>query len=146
MKRKTKTKKVKRKRRKHSSKLTTTQNRLDRKWSLLVRAVGECEVCGKTNRLNAHHLIGRGDLKCRWNLDNGVCLCVSCHRFNRFLSAHGAVGSSMVAVHRFLNWLEKNKPDQWRWYLDNMDKIVAPKNVDYDYWETYLDSNELPGF
>jgi predicted restriction endonuclease len=65
---------------------------LDKQWSLLVKykAGYKCEVCGKTQhqtRLNSHHIIGRRNKMTRWDLRNGVCLCVRHHKFG-IQSAH----------------------------------------------------------
>lgn len=54
----------------------------DKLWSLIVRHVGHCEVCGKTEHLNAHHFVTRRCSNLRWNVDNGVCVCPSCHLFS----------------------------------------------------------------
>lgn len=50
-------------------------------WEKKVKRTGKCEICGSTEKLEAHHIIpweysisGRTDVK------NGQCLCESCHK------------------------------------------------------------------
>lgn len=73
--------------------------KLDEVWSQLVKikAGNKCEVCGSTQNLNSHHLYSRAKKSVRWNLDNGICLCVGHHIGNSF-SAH----KTPLA---FQNWL-----------------------------------------
>ena len=50
---------------------------LDRYWSWLVkfRAGFVCEISGKTERLNAHHLVNKHyGQKLRWHLKNAICI------------------------------------------------------------------------
>jgi hypothetical protein len=63
----------------------TLRNKLDKTWSELVKlqAGRKCEVCGKTENLNSHHIVGRCNLRLRWEVFNGVCLCPGCHTFKR---------------------------------------------------------------
>jgi hypothetical protein len=61
--------------------------KLDKIWSEKIRSKGKCELCGKSDNLNSHHIIGRRNFSLRWSVPNGVCLCSGCHVFNR-LSAH----------------------------------------------------------
>lgn len=62
------------------SKKTLTK-KLDKLWSKLVLSRGKCEVCGKSEALNAHHYISRSNRRLRWDLHNGICVCAGCHVF-----------------------------------------------------------------
>ena len=53
----------------------------DRIFSLLVRSVGKCERCGKTEGLQCSHFISRRYLGTRWVRLNAECLCLGCHKF-----------------------------------------------------------------
>ena len=47
-----------------------------------LRAEGKCEYCGlvpKPQGYHCHHFIGRRYLNTRYEPDNGVALCMSCH-------------------------------------------------------------------
>jgi len=71
--------------------LTKSQlaKKLDDAWSLACKkkAGWKCEVCGARKSLNSHHIVGRRNRTLRWDLRNGVCLCVSHHKFG-LESAH----------------------------------------------------------
>jgi len=41
---------------------------------------GECLICGKNYNLAPHHIVPRGNRKCRWKLRNLITLCFWCHR------------------------------------------------------------------
>jgi len=84
-------------------KKTTIKKRLDKLWSGIIRSKGNCEVCGKREYLNAHHIRGRKALNTRWDLKNGVCLCAGCHTFKN-QSAH-------QDPLWFNDWLKLNKPE-----------------------------------
>jgi len=83
------------------------RDQLDKLWSEIVkqRAGNVCEykTCSKTAHLNAHHIFGRGNLSVRWDLDNGVCLCVGHHTFGRW-SAH-------KAPIWFIEWISKYRKE-----------------------------------
>jgi len=51
----------------------------DSLWSQIIRRRGVCQVCGKTERLQAAHGFSRRYHATRWNLLNGRCLCSGCH-------------------------------------------------------------------
>lgn len=54
---------------------------LDRWFSLLVRQIGACIVCGTTERLQCAHILSRRYLGVRYSLDNAVCLCARHHMY-----------------------------------------------------------------
>jgi len=54
----------------------------DREWSRAVakRAGYKCEWCGQSDgKLEAHHIISRRYIATRYDLDNGIYLCFTCH-------------------------------------------------------------------
>lgn len=59
------------------------RTQLDTEWSAKVKelAGGVCEMCGKVDRLQSHHVFTRSIKAVRWNTDNGVCLCAGHHLF-----------------------------------------------------------------
>lgn len=93
----------------HSNKLKIKKmkgidKKLDDAWSLAVktRAGFKCEVCGSTDKqLNSHHIVGRTNRMTRWEVRNGVCLCVAHHKFGK-QSAH-------EDPLWFTEWLGKNR-------------------------------------
>ena len=61
----------------------------DKEWSINVRNRDKCcVICGRTEYLNAHHLIPRQIKLFRHTLDNGVTLCPRCHKYSSECSAH----------------------------------------------------------
>jgi predicted restriction endonuclease len=76
--------------------------KLDTAWSAAVRSVGCCEYCGRTDTLNAHHIYSRSKKSTRWDIENGICLCVAHHTFSSSFSAH-------KTPLEFIDWLYKNR-------------------------------------
>ena len=80
--------------------------KLDVAWSKLVklRANMKCEMTGCTFKptLNSHHIFSRANKSTRWDVENGISLCVSHHLWNKKISAHAAG----IA---FTYWLEEYK-------------------------------------
>lgn len=78
--------------------------KLDDAWSLLVkkRAGMKCEYCGKQTNLNSHHIFSRSKKSTRWDVINGICLCVAHHTFSSSFSAH-------KSPLEFIDWLTKYK-------------------------------------
>lgn len=54
---------------------------LDTIWSynVKVRDGFKCQLCGKKEGLNSHHIISRIHLSIRWDVRNGITLCEHCH-------------------------------------------------------------------
>jgi 5-methylcytosine-specific restriction endonuclease McrA len=83
------------------------EKKLDLAWAKLVklRAGYRCQVCGKTGRLDSHHIYSRAKKSVRWNPDNGLALCVG-HHIGSGFSAH----KTPLDFHR---WLEEKKGKDW---------------------------------
>lgn len=77
---------------------------LDIAWSKLVklRAGMKCEYCGKTSYLNSHHIYSRSKKSVRWDVMNGISLCVGHHTFSSKFSAH-------KTPLEFMDWLINKK-------------------------------------
>ncbi len=86
--------------------------KLDIAWSKLVklRAGMKCEYCGKTNYLNSHHIYSRSKKSTRWDVLNGISLCVGHHTFSSTFSAH-------KTPLEFIKWLENYKGTD---YIDDL--------------------------
>ena len=93
-------------------------------WSKVVRKVGSCEVCGKRENLNAHHIFTRHNKSTRWDLDNGICLCSGCHVFSDKFSAHKTPTD-------FTYWLEKQYSREYLEILGR--KANTPLHVTPDF-------------
>jgi hypothetical protein len=105
----------------------------DKLWSLEIRTVGSCEVCGSSQSLNAHHLLEKSVWRhLRHDLSNGVCLCVNCHVFDSHCSPH----TNLPAMETFLSWLERERNGQWVWYNEHK---TDKKRQYIDYEQAYLE-------
>ena len=71
---------TKRKRRKKSPQ-EAAKTQCDILFSKIIRAVGYCERCGRTGRLECSHWIGRTASNTRTDLDNAFSMCHACHRW-----------------------------------------------------------------
>ena len=95
---------------------------IDQKYSIAVRAKAgnKCEYCGATKFLNAHHIISRSNHAVRWDLDNGVSLCVKHHLFSYEFSAH----KNPI---EFIEWIKEYRGEEWyqtlRQRAQNGDKV-----------------------
>lgn len=102
-------------------------------WNKLVKdkAGNKCEHCGKTKRLNAHHIEGYITNKgLRYEARNGLCLCPRCHKFGWF-SAHNSF------VFMYLIMTEKR--------LDDLLFLIEMRGKKVDLTKNYLENkiNEL---
>ena len=94
----------------------TVDKKLDEAWSKLVKLRDKkCMYCGKTDYLNAHHIYSRSKRSVRWDIDNGIALCVAHHVFSSTFSAH-------KTPLEFIKWLEKFKGS------DFIDKLTLKAN------------------
>lgn len=92
--------------------------KLDDAWSLLVKlkANNQCEYCGKRSPLNSHHIYSRSKKSTRWDVKNGICLCVGHHTFSSSFSAH-------KTPLEFIRWLDNYKGK------DYMDRLMIKANT-----------------
>jgi hypothetical protein len=109
--------------------------KLDEAWSLAVKkkAGYKCEVCGigESGHLNSHHIVGRRNRMVRWDIRDGVCLCVKHHRFG--------IESAHEDPLWFREWLEENRWEDYaylytvknqikKWTLEDMEKQLEDLN------------------
>ena len=109
--------------------------KLDEAWSLSVkkRAGYKCEVCGigESGHLNSHHIVGRRNRRVRWDVRDGVCLCVKHHRFG--------IESAHEDPLWFREWLEDKRWEDYaylytiknqfkKWTLEDMEKRLEELN------------------
>ena len=109
--------------------------KLDEAWSLAVkkRAGYKCEVCGigESGHLNSHHIVGRRNRRVRWDVRDGVCLCVKHHRFG--------IESAHEDPLWFREWLEDKRWEDYaylytiknqikKWTLEDMEKQLEELN------------------
>lgn len=97
----------------------------DKEWALNIRSIGSCLVCGSTNYLNAHHLIPREIKQFRHDPNNGVCLCITHHKFSRNISAHNS-----PAI--FIAFLKARRPVQFNWLMSHVVGFLDKEEPDQD--------------
>jgi hypothetical protein len=105
--------------------------KLFRIWSEKIheRADSKCEYCGlkvgengkngkPINKLDSHHLISRikKNSFLKWDINNGICLCPSCHKFGE-----DSFHKSPVTT---IYWFMKNHPDRLEYIMGNFDVKV----------------------
>ena len=93
-------------------------------WAIAVKVIAgyKCQICGSVYTLNSHHIIGRINYSLRFDLKNGICACVSCHKF------------STNSIHnnplKFMEWFEIMYPENYE-YLRTKKNVIA-KYLDYE--------------
>lgn len=95
--------------RKKRRKTVNWDAKLDKVWSLLVKHLAgwRCEYChARDKTLNSHHIYSRSNRSTRWELSNGVCLCVGHHTFSTKFSAH-------KTPTEFTEWLYEVKGEEF---------------------------------
>ena len=107
--------------------IKTIKAKCDKLWSEIIRSKGYCEICGTTVNLNAHHIISRHNKVLRWDLQNGICLCVSCHKFSTHSVHNDPLG--------FMEFFKKKNPEDYK-YLKNKKNQIAHYTIS-DYEEIY---------
>lgn len=65
-----------------------------------------CAYCGKTTNLNSHHIFSRSNKSTRYDLHNGITLCVGCHTFSSKFSAH-------KTPVEFVEWIKEKRGIEW---------------------------------
>ena len=130
------------------------KKKADDMWSLCIRIKHQkCECCKKpgwrTSKgfniggLNAHHVIGRSNMRFRHNLRNGQCLCIRCHKWNPLCSPHMGGFKAGVGYQR---WMEDKKPVQWAWYEKNQNirgRSQYTHEDDYHFLKNLLNTQEF---
>ena len=93
----------------------------------------QCVMCSNKTYLNSHHIITSKCLSTKYTLECGITLCSKCHSMGK-ISAHSTPWI-------FYEWLEKHRPAQYKWFIDNRHKIhlddKVPKN-NVDFYKTIL--------
>jgi len=98
--------------------------------------VDKCEVCGRTGKLDAHHLIpvshSTNHYACE--LENLIALCKNCHRLNPFSSAHNAPLDFLIRLNEV--W-----PERYRWWQEHHQEVYPGEKID---WQAKIDElNEI---
>lgn len=103
-------------------KISTIKNKLDKCWRDKVKEKKFCEICGRKENLNAHHIIGRRNLNLRWDLRNLCVLCPYCHTFG--------INSAHQNPLFFLDWMKKHRPDDLKYLQKKQYEAPQPLKVE----------------
>ena len=98
----------------HTARQPSFQSQLT-KWSRAVRDRdgNRCAVCGTVNYPQAHHILPKRFFKAvALDIDNGICLCPSHHKFGRYSAHQNAVW--------FAEWLKTHRPEQYARAIANI--------------------------
>lgn len=100
----------------------------DELWSIAVKVKfnWKCAISNKTDNLEAHHLIRRGNWTHRWTVENGVCLNSGWHTLGSKISAHGATD----VTERFRDWMRGYQPKQWLWFKEHRNDPSIKPDID----------------
>lgn len=103
-------------------------NLADELWSTVVKVKfgWKCAVSNKTDNLESHHLIRRGNLTHRWSIDNGICLNSYYHTLGGDIAAHGATD----VTERFRDWMMKIHKKQWAWFEEHRNDLSQKLGID----------------
>lgn len=97
-------------------------------WSTAVKVKfgWKCAVSNKTENLESHHLIRRGNWTYRYTVMNGICLNSYFHTLGSDIAAHGATD----VTSRFRDWMMKHQKEQWAWFLMHRDDASRKPGID----------------
>lgn len=98
----------------------TINREFDNMWIYKVKTRDKwtCQVCGKKvekHNCQAHHIIPKSIAKHRWDIHNGITLCLQHHKFGRYAAHSNAVW--------FTYWLKTNKPEQFKHVINSLMKL-----------------------
>lgn len=89
------------------------KRKLDTYWSKYIRSGGFCQRCGEKNkRLEMAHIISRNNQTLRYNEDNLLCLCTTCH----FWAHQDPLG--------FADFVKKDFPSRYKYLMKMKGKIT----------------------
>lgn len=122
------------------------KDKADALFSDIIRSIGYCQICLKQGRerkdglkvlgLHVHHLIERAQIGYRFNIQNGVSVCVACHGSmpmyrNKVANFHGTQEQRDNTLER----LKKMCPEKYNWYMEN--KGIKKRTMEVSYKFVY---------
>lgn len=106
------------------AKINSLRRACDKLWRriVLIRAGGECEICGKSKPepgeilwLQACHIISRRYWSTAWDPRNGVCGCQDCHDDKTIM-----------------DWLRRTDKRRYNWVIWQKQKQVPHRDIDLE--------------
>lgn len=96
------------------------KSKCDTIFALIIRLPGKCERCGSKSGLQCAHVISRKNLVLRWDIRNGLCLCLRCHLY----WAH-------KNPLEFADWYRQKYPVRYEYLMKRKNEIVKMTLEDY---------------
>lgn len=85
-------------------------------WSREVRKGGKCEVCGRTDYLNAHHILPKESYKyLKLHPMVGICLCPTHHKYGPYSAHKNPIW--------FVKWLRQNDLEKFQFAMKHVDDL-----------------------
>jgi len=102
---------------------TYLKKKADALFSQIIRSKGHCEWCGQDyGQMQTHHIIGRKNMRLRYDLMNGICLDPGCHKFN--------IKSAHEDSQGFMEWLQLHDLERYH-YLDKAKHETVTTTVEW---------------
>lgn len=100
-------------------------------WAKAVKAKAgyKCEYCGSKNYLVSHHIFSIRHSNTKWDIDNGICLCVGHHVFKTF-SAH----QSPEFILWIIKYIGQERYERIKFKANQIKKWTEPEKWDI-YWK-----------
>lgn len=117
---------------KKKPKKKTLTNKLDKLFSLIVRARGKCEVCGATDTLQTSHIYSRANRSVRWDELNAICKCAKCHFWWHQNPADGVEWLKGYYTEDQYIELRKRANEIKQWSVDEMQELIEDLQVKVD--------------
>jgi len=117
--------------------------KIDKAWSLLVkhRAGWKCEIpnCKHKPTLNSHHIFSRRNANTRWDLSNGISLCVGHHTMgNKSAHGNGIWFTYFLEEYKgsdFIDELSKKAHSTKKWHKFEKEELLAEFNKQLKEYE-----------
>lgn len=119
--------------------------KLDIAWSKLVKLKAglKCEIqnCKHKPTLNSHHIFSRRNTSTRWDLENGICLCVGHHTMSSKFSAHGNPIEFTYWIEEykgsdFISELSKRSRSVKKWFKFEKEELLIELQKEIKSYET----------
>lgn len=101
-------------------------SKLDREASRIVRSKGYCLKCGDTTyeKLNCCHINGRTLRATRWDFDNLLCLCSTCHSEFGFRPLHFADWCKGYLGEEKYDEVKRKGVAGKKWTVDELEELL----------------------
>lgn len=100
----------------------------------------EAQITFKSRQIHLSHFIGRGNYQVRWNVDNGYCLCATCHAYYEDRpSEHTQFVTNLIGKEKVehlewvsnqaIKWTKQEREDMYTHYKNEL-AVLTGKRMD----------------